>query len=68
MRPALFAASQHRRARGADAAGEQGVADFDLLAWFMLYAPAATPPPVLARLREAAKWAEAVKQSGAQID
>ena len=22
---------------------EQGVADFDLVAWFMLYAPAATP-------------------------
>ena len=84
---------------------EQGVADFDLVAWFMLYAPAATPQPVLARLREAsaralanpdlkkrlaaqgvesrpmtpaemtefgtreaAKWAEAVKTSGAQID
>jgi len=84
---------------------EQGVADFDLVAWFMLYAPAATPPPVLAKLRdaaaralanpglkerlagqgietrpmtaqemaefgtrEAAKWAEAVKSSGAQID
>lgn len=84
---------------------EQGVADFDLVAWFMLYAPAATPQPVLARLREAAakalanpalkerlagqgietqpmnaqqmvefgtreaaKWAEAVKSSGAQVD
>lgn len=84
---------------------EQGVADFDLVAWFMLYAPAATPQPVLAKLREAAaralanpalkerlagqgvetqpmnakemadfgtreaaKWAEAVKSSGAQID
>ncbi|MFY9510614.1 MAG: tripartite tricarboxylate transporter substrate-binding protein [Rubrivivax sp.] len=84
---------------------EQGVADFDLVAWFMLYAPAATPQPVLAKLREAAakalanpalkerlagqgietqpmnaqqmaefgtreaaKWAEAVKTSGAQID
>lgn len=84
---------------------EQGVADFDLVAWFMLYAPAATPQPVLAKLREAAakamaspalkerlasqgietqpmsapqmaefgtreaaKWAEAVKSSGAQVD
>jgi len=28
--------------------------DFDLVAWFMVYAPAATPAPVLARLREAA--------------
>ena len=32
---------------------EQGVPDFDLVAWFMMYAPAATPAPVLARLREA---------------
>lgn len=32
---------------------EQGVGDFDLTAWFMLYAPAATPAPVLAKLREA---------------
>ncbi len=32
---------------------EQGVADFDLVAWFMLYAPASTPQPQLARLREA---------------
>ena len=33
---------------------EQGYSDFDLVAWFMLYAPAATPGPVVARLREAA--------------
>ena len=32
---------------------EQGYGDFDLVAWFMLYAPAATPAPVLARLRDA---------------
>lgn len=32
---------------------EQGVPDFDLVAWFMLYAPAATPAPVQARLRDA---------------
>ncbi len=31
---------------------EQGVKDFDLVAWFMLYAPAATPPATLAQLRE----------------
>jgi tripartite-type tricarboxylate transporter receptor subunit TctC len=31
---------------------EQGVADFDLVAWFMVYAPAATPERELARLRE----------------
>ncbi|MDO9277447.1 MAG: tripartite tricarboxylate transporter substrate binding protein [Polaromonas sp.] len=38
---------------------EQGVADFDLVAWFMMYAPAATPAPVLARLRDAAAQAMA---------
>ena len=36
---------------------EQGYGEFDLVAWFMLYAPAATPAPVLARLREAAALA-----------
>jgi tripartite-type tricarboxylate transporter receptor subunit TctC len=32
---------------------EQGFGDFDLVAWFMLYAPAATPAPVLNKLRDA---------------
>ncbi|HVE54778.1 MAG TPA: tripartite tricarboxylate transporter substrate binding protein, partial [Ramlibacter sp.] len=32
---------------------EQGAGEFDLVAWFMLYAPAATPVPVLAKLRDA---------------
>ena len=32
---------------------EQGIKDFDLVAWFMLYAPAATPPATLAHLRAA---------------
>jgi tripartite-type tricarboxylate transporter receptor subunit TctC len=31
---------------------EQGVADFDLVAWFMVYAAAATPAADLARLRD----------------
>lgn len=30
---------------------EQGYPDFDLVSWFMLYAPAACPPDVVARLR-----------------
>jgi tripartite-type tricarboxylate transporter receptor subunit TctC len=30
---------------------EQGIADFDLVAWFALYAPAATQATVIARLR-----------------
>ena len=32
---------------------EQGIADFDLVAWFMLYAPAATPAAKLTQLRTA---------------
>lgn len=84
---------------------EQGVAGFDLVAWFMLYAPADMPPAQRERLREAtrqvlaqsevreklaaqgvelsemnaaemaafgaaeiAKWGEAVRRSGAQVD
>ncbi|WP_240636043.1 Bug family tripartite tricarboxylate transporter substrate binding protein [Caldimonas tepidiphila] len=84
---------------------EQGVKDFDLVAWFMLFAPSQTPAPVVERLQEASaralanadlkarllgqgvelrpmsvtemkdfvaqettKWAEAVRQSGAQLD
>ena len=38
---------------------EQGYKDFDLVAWFVLYAPAVTPAPVVARLREAADRAMA---------
>ncbi|MEJ8826516.1 tripartite tricarboxylate transporter substrate binding protein [Variovorax humicola] len=33
---------------------EQGLAGFDLVAWFALYAPAATPAPALERLRAVA--------------
>ncbi len=36
---------------------EQGAGDFDLVAWFMLYAPASTPAPVLAKLRDAVNQA-----------
>lgn len=52
---ALGASSAKRSAAAPDVPTliEQGVADFDLVAWFMMYAPAATPAPVLARLREA---------------
>lgn len=53
---ALGASSAQRSAAAPDVATltEQGLADFDLVAWFMLYAPAATPPAVLANLRRAA--------------
>ena len=84
---------------------EQGIPDFDLVAWFMLYAPADMPAAQRDRLREAtqavlaqaavrdklavqgiepmamnaaemvafgtaeiAKWGEAVRRSGAQVD
>jgi tripartite-type tricarboxylate transporter receptor subunit TctC len=56
---ALGASSARRSAAAPDvpAIAEQGVADFDLVAWFMLYAPANTPAPALARLRDAAAQA-----------
>ena len=58
---ALGASSAKRSAAATDVPTlvEQGVADFDLVAWFMLYAPAATPTPVLARLRDATAQAMA---------
>jgi tripartite-type tricarboxylate transporter receptor subunit TctC len=46
---------------------EQGYGDFDLVPWFMLYAPAATPAPVLARLREAAAQAIASPETSAKL-
>lgn len=46
---------------------EQGYGDFDLVPWFMLYAPAATPAPVLARLRDAASQAIANPETAAKL-
>ena len=69
---ALGASSAKRSAAAPDvpAIAEQGAGDFDLVAWFMIYAPAATPAPVLARLRDAAAQAmassEVVAKLGAQ--
>jgi tripartite-type tricarboxylate transporter receptor subunit TctC len=53
---ALGASSSKRSAAAPEvpSISEQGAGEFDLVAWFMLYAPAATPAPVLARLRDAA--------------
>jgi tripartite-type tricarboxylate transporter receptor subunit TctC len=53
---ALGASSARRSASAPEvpAIAEQGFGDFDLVAWFMVYASAATPAPVLSRLREAA--------------
>ena len=46
---------------------EQGYGDFDLIPWFMLYAPAATPAPLLARLRDAANQAMASGEVTAKL-
>ena len=46
---------------------EQGVKDFDLVAWFMLYAPAATPPAALAALRDASAQALAQPELMARL-
>lgn len=58
---ALGASSARRSAAAPDvpALQEQGVADFDLVAWFMVYAAAATPAADLARLRDAMQRAMA---------
>ena len=52
---ALGVSSAKRTAAAPDVPtiAEQGFGEFDLVAWFMLYAPANTPAPVLARLRDA---------------
>lgn len=54
LRP-LGASSAQRSAAAPDVPTlmEQGLPDFDLVAWFMLYAPVATPPATLANLRRA---------------
>ena len=56
---ALGASSAVRSAAAPDVPTlmEQSVKDFDLVPWFMLYAPAATPEPALERLRTAAATA-----------
>jgi tripartite-type tricarboxylate transporter receptor subunit TctC len=46
---------------------EQGLKDFDLVAWFMLYAPAATPPATLANLRRASAAALATPEVAAKL-
>jgi tripartite-type tricarboxylate transporter receptor subunit TctC len=46
---------------------EQGAGEFDLVAWFMLYAPAATPATVLAKLRDAVAQAVANPEVKAKL-
>ncbi|MDW5442140.1 tripartite tricarboxylate transporter substrate binding protein [Polaromonas sp. SM01] len=66
---ALGASSAKRSAAAPElpSIAEQGYGDFDLVAWFMLYAPAATPAPVLARLRDAANQALASADVAARL-
>ena len=51
----VLGVSSQRRSAAIDAAPlmEQGVSDFDVVAWFMLYGPAGMPASVTNRLREA---------------
>ena len=66
---ALGASSAVRSAAASDVPTlmEQGVADFDLVAWFMLYAPAATPAATLANLRSASAAALALPDVAARL-
>jgi len=41
---------------------EQGVKDFEVVGWFGMFAPAKTPPAIVAQLNEAANKALAVKE------
>ncbi|MDM0058878.1 Bug family tripartite tricarboxylate transporter substrate binding protein [Variovorax fucosicus] len=41
---------------------QQGYPDFDLVSWFMVYAPIATPPAVVAKLRGAAGTAVTIAE------
>ncbi|MCW5611854.1 MAG: tripartite tricarboxylate transporter substrate binding protein [Rubrivivax sp.] len=66
---ALGASSARRSAAAPEvpALQEQGVADFDLVAWFMVYAPASTPAAEVARLRDALQRALARSDVAAKL-
>jgi tripartite-type tricarboxylate transporter receptor subunit TctC len=66
---ALGVSSARRTAAAPDVPpiAEQGFGEFDLVPWFMLYAPAATPVPVLAKLREAVAQAVANPEVKAKL-
>jgi tripartite-type tricarboxylate transporter receptor subunit TctC len=50
---AITSAMRHPALPDVPTMAESGQADFELLAWFAVFAPAATPAPVLQRLTEA---------------
>jgi tripartite-type tricarboxylate transporter receptor subunit TctC len=66
---ALGVSSARRSAAAPDVPtiAEQGFGEFDLVPWFMLYAPAATPAPVLAKLRDAVSQAVASPEVKARL-
>ena len=66
---ALGASSARRSAAAPDvpALQELGVADFDLVAWFMVYAAAATPTAEVSRLRDALQRALARPEVAAKL-
>jgi tripartite-type tricarboxylate transporter receptor subunit TctC len=66
---ALGASGAQRSAaeRDVPTIAEQTSSDFDLVAWFMLYAPAATPAPVVARLRQATAAALAKAETAGKL-
>lgn len=67
---ALAASSAKRSVAAPEVATlqELGVPDFDLVAWFMVYAPAATPPAELAKLRDAMARALAQPATAAKLN
>jgi tripartite-type tricarboxylate transporter receptor subunit TctC len=66
---ALGASGAKRSAAAADVPTlqELGVPDFDLVAWFMVYAPASTPAADVARLRDAMARALALPAVAAKL-
>jgi tripartite-type tricarboxylate transporter receptor subunit TctC len=66
---ALGTSSAHRSEAATDVPTlqEQGLKEFDLVAWFMLYAPASTAPATLAQLRRATAAALAQPEVTARL-
>ncbi len=67
---ALAASGARRSVAAQDVATlqEQGVASFDLVAWFMVYAPASTPAAELNKLRDAMARALALPAVAARLN
>ncbi|MGX9935609.1 Bug family tripartite tricarboxylate transporter substrate binding protein [Advenella kashmirensis] len=66
---AIGVSSSQRSSAAPDVASiaEQTKSEFDLVAWFMMYAPAGTPAPVMAKLKEAADVALADPDLAAKL-